>query len=507
VAKTAVPGAVVQSLVATALAATAAAGFGWGWPAGVVFGLALSVASTVVLTRVLSDHGALHSRVGHLAVGWLIVEDLFTVVILVLLPHLFGKGSTEDAATATLVAVGKFVALVVFTLVVGGRVIPWILARAADARSRELFTLTVLVLALGIAVGSTSFFGVSPALGAFLAGMVVGRSEFSLRAATEALPLRDAFAVVFFVAAGMLFEPSFAWTAPGVVASTLAIIMLGKPLAALAILRLRGHSLATSLPVAVSLGQVGEFSFILATAGLQLGVLPRPAVSAIVAGAIVSIALNPPLFRWVAAEAAKRGRADAPLAPVVVPSAPLVGETPSAVHRAIEALEGRRPSAVIVGYGPIGRTLVRLLRENDVEPRVIDLNFDHVRALAKDGVKAVYGDADRMETLEAAGVEDARTLILGASGLENAAGIIRLARTANPRIHVVARCVYLRDRAALHAAGADEVFASEGEIALAMTESVLQGLGAPPEQIDHERARVRTDLRSGDDPSAAPART
>jgi monovalent cation:H+ antiporter-2, CPA2 family len=504
VRRIAIPGAVFQSVAATLLATLAAVGFGWGWQAGVVFGLALSVASTVVLTRVLADNHALHTRTGHVAVGWLIVEDLFTVVILVLLPHLFGEEAAKGggAGLAVLIAVAKFAALVLFTLVVGGRVIPWLLGRASATRSRELFTLSVLVIALGIAVGSALLFGVSMALGAFLAGMVVGRSEFSLRAASEALPLRDAFAVIFFVAAGMLFDPRFVWESPGVVASTLAVILLGKPLAALGIMRLLKHPMSTALPIAVSLGQIGEFSFILATVGRQLGVLPPAAVNAIMAGAIVSIAVNPPLYRAAAALGARAKDAIAP-APVRFPSTAGSHESPSAVHRAVTALEGRRPTAVIVGFGPIGRTLVALLRANQVEPRVIELNLETARKLAAEGVESVYGDAGRLETLEAADVDKAGTLILAASGLENAAEVARMARTLNPRIRVLARCGYLRERDALRAAGVDAVFASEGEIAMAMTESVLRGLGAAPEQIDRERERVRSDLLGEEARSAA----
>lgn len=496
VRRLAVPGAVFQSLTAVGLAAVAAVGFGWGMTSGVVFGLALSVASTVVLTRVLEDGRALHTRTGHVAVGWLIVEDLFTVVILVLLPKFVGGASAGAAgvAGAVLVAVGKFLALVAFTLVVGGRVIPWVLGRATAARSRELFTLCVLVVALGIAVGSALVFDVSMALGAFLAGMVVGRSEFSLRAASEALPLRDAFAVVFFVAAGMLFEPRFLWESPGVVASTLAIIVLGKPLAALAILKFLGTPLGAALPIAVSLGQIGEFSFILANVGRELNVLPPAAFNAVTAGAIVSIAINPPLFRAAAAYAARARPVDGPVPVTFAPEPGAPSGTTTAVRRALDALEGPRPVAVVVGYGPIGRTLVRLLRENDVEPRVVELNLATARELATAGVTAVYGDATRVETLEAAGVAEARTLVLGASALDGAAEIVRAARALNPRIRVLARCAYLRERAALRAAGADEVFANEGEIAMAMTESVLRGLGATPERIDRERDAVRAEI-------------
>ncbi len=255
VRKIAVPGAIGQIVAATALGAVAARLFGSSWETGVVFGLAISVASTVVLTRVLADNHDLHTPVGHIAVGWLVVEDLFTVVVLVVMPVLFGgrPAAAGQLALALAAAAFKICVLVAFTFVVGGRVIPWLLDFVARTRSRELFTLTILVVALGIAVGSTELFGVSMALGAFLAGMVVGRSEFSVRAASEALPMRDAFAVLFFVSVGMLFDPRQLLEAPGLVLTTAAIVTIGKPLAALVIVLLLRYPVRTALAVAVAL--------------------------------------------------------------------------------------------------------------------------------------------------------------------------------------------------------------------------------------------------------------
>ncbi|MBO0699444.1 MAG: cation:proton antiporter, partial [Zavarzinella sp.] len=303
----AVPGAIGQSVVATGLGAVVAWYAGWGWTAGAVYGLALSVASTVVLTRVLSDNGDLHSPVGHIAVGWLVVEDVFTVVVLVILPVFFGPAGGLGLLAAISLAVLKMGLLVGVAIPVGGRVIPWLLGHVARTGSRELFTLSVLVVALGIAVGSSLLFGMSMALGAFLAGMVVGRSDFSLRAAADALPMRDAFAVLFFVAAGMLFEPRSLLDAPGVFAATLAVIIVGKPVAAGAIVLVLGYPIRAALGVAVALAQVGEFSFILAALGIRLKVLPGEAANALVAAAIVSISLNPVLYqcvgpaeRWIA---------------------------------------------------------------------------------------------------------------------------------------------------------------------------------------------------------------
>jgi CPA2 family monovalent cation:H+ antiporter-2 len=507
VRRIAVPGAVVQSLVATVLGAVTARAFGWGWAAGVVFGLAVSVASTVVLTRVLVDHNDLHTPTGHIAVGWLVVEDLFTVVVLVLLPALFGDQAAGPGGLAlvlllTAVKIGVLVAL---TFLLGGRLIPWLLARVAETQSRELFTLTVLVVALGIAVGSAVLFGVSMALGAFLAGMVVGRSDFSLRAATEALPLRDAFAVLFFVAAGMLFDPRFLLEAPGLVAATLAVVVLGKSLTALAIVLMLGYPLRVGLAVAVALAQVGEFSFMLAALGRGLGVLPEAATNALVAAAIVSISVNPLLYRLVdplAAWAARHPRLGRWLNAPAKPAFPAPAPGPD--HDSERALRHR---AVVVGYGPVGRTLARLLRDNAIEPTIIEMNLATVQRLRAEGVRAVYGDAGHGETLQAAGVGQATALLLTASGLRNAAEVIRLARGLNPHVRVLVRSAYLRERPALQVAGADEVFAGEGEVALAMTESVLRRLGAVAEQIDRERERVRGDLFGGPTPPEVAERT
>jgi CPA2 family monovalent cation:H+ antiporter-2 len=288
VRRVALPGALGQSLVATVLGTIVGVSYGWGWSSGIVFGLAVSVASTVVLMRVLADNGDLHTPAGHIAVGWLVVEDLFTVLVLVLLPAVFapGNGGAGEVAIAILLAVVKLAAMVGLTFFAGKRVIPWLLDRAAATHSRELFTLTLLVLALGIAVGSAKLFGVSMALGAFLAGMVVGRSEFSLRAATEALPMRDAFAVLFFVSVGMLFNPRQMVEFPGLTALTLAVILLGKPLAALVIVRLLKYPLRVAISIAVALAQIGEFSFILAQAGKSLGLLDDRATNTLIAAAI-----------------------------------------------------------------------------------------------------------------------------------------------------------------------------------------------------------------------------
>jgi len=426
-------------------------------------------------------------------VGWLVVEDLFTVIVLVILPLLFGAGAARSGSSLALslsITGLKVAALVVFTLIVGARAIPWALDRVAATGSRELFTLTVLVLAVGIALASAEFFGVSMALGAFLAGMVVGRSEYSLRAASEALPMRDAFAVLFFVSVGMLLDPRYLLQAPALLSSTLAIVIVGKPLVAIAVVMLFGYPLSAALTVGTALGQIGEFSFIVAALGRDLGILPPAAMNTMVAVSIVSIVVNPLLFR--ALPFAERWLATVPML-ARVPSAEMRARSEVADHpgAAFEPRAAHR--AVVVGYGPTGRTLTRLLAANGLEPCVIEMNIETVRALREEGVCAVYGDATHTQTLQAAGVPTARSLILSAD-IGNAREVSRAARELNPRVQVLARTAHLRDMDALKKAGADAVFSGEGEVALALTEAILQRLGATPDQIDRERDRVHQEL-------------
>jgi CPA2 family monovalent cation:H+ antiporter-2 len=493
VRRIAIPGAVFQSAAATLLGVLAAWGFGWTAGAGLVYGMAISVASTVVLVRVLADHGDLHTPTGHVAVGWLVVEDLFTVVILVLLPALFGEdaGGLASLPRVLLLTGLKIGAMVAFMFVVGSRIIPWLLHRVDQTRTRELFTLTVLVVALGIAVGSAKVFGVSMALGAFLAGMVVGRSDYSLRAATEALPMRDAFAVLFFVSTGMLFNPQFLLESPGLVLTTLGIVLIGKPLAAFGIVFFFGYPIPVALSVAVALAQIGEFTFMLANLGRGLGVLPESATNALVAAAIVSIAANPLLYRLIEPFERWRRKAATPVQPKQEGAKSESAVTDHPRHR-----------AVIVGFGPVGQTLSRLLGENEIEPTIVELNLETVQKLRGAKQSAIYGDATHPDVLKAAGIEKATSLFLSSSSLPNAGEIIRLAKTLNAKIRVIVRCTYLREIADLRKAGADGVFAGEGEVALAMTESTLRRLGAVPDQIDRERDRVRHDLFDRLDDSA-----
>jgi monovalent cation:H+ antiporter-2, CPA2 family len=300
----AIPGALAQIAVATTLGALLARFWGWSWSSGVVFGLSLSVASTVVLLRALEDQGALESPAGRIAVGWLIVEDLVTVIVLVLLPAIAAPAGSESGGSGLLVAIGwtlaKVVVFLVLMLVVGRRAVPWLLERVARTGSRELFTLGVLAVALGIAVGAAALFGVSFALGAFFAGMVIAESDLSSRAAAQALPLQDAFAVLFFVAVGMLFDPAILVHKPLAVLAVVAIILVGKTLAAFLIVVAFRRPASTALTISASLAQIGEFSFILAALGVSLGLLPAEAQGLIVAGALITITVNPLIFRFAA---------------------------------------------------------------------------------------------------------------------------------------------------------------------------------------------------------------
>jgi K+:H+ antiporter len=485
VRRVAVPGAAAGIAAATFLGALAAWSLGWTWVSSLVFGLTLSVASTVVLVRVLSDTRQLHTSSGHIAVGWLVVEDVITVVMLVLLPTLVGASVTVPAIAGslalTLVKVGL---LVGFAVIVGARAVPLLLDLVAATRSRELFTLTVLALALGIAVASTTIFGVSMALGAFIAGLTVGRSDYSLRAATDALPMRDAFAVLFFVSIGMLLDPAALLASPWLTLAALGVVVVGKPLVAAMVLAMMRYPLHTVLTVPSALAQIGEFSFILAAQARDLRVLPDEALDVVVAVSIASILINPAASRAI-------GPVERRLARLRLIRRAATIET-FAELGARSSLEPE-DRAVVVGYGPTGRTVSRLLRENGVSPTVVELNIDTVRALRDEGVSAVYGDARDPNTLVAAGIRHAATLIV--SGADSGAPeMIRVARELNPPLHVFARGAYLRDVPKLRGAGAEHVFSGEGEVALAMTEAVLRRLGATPDQIDRERRRLHGEL-------------
>ncbi|WP_428567810.1 MAG: cation:proton antiporter [Solidesulfovibrio sp. DCME] len=487
----AVPGAIAQIAVSAALGAVASHALGWSWSAGIVFGIAISVASTVVLTRVLADNRVLHTPTGHIAVGWLIVEDLFTILVLLLLPVFYGPREAGGPGLGLTLAVAllKLGGLVAVAAVAGRWLLPRFFGHVARTGSRELFTLAVLAVALGLAVGAALVFGASMALGAFLAGMIVGQSEFGARAASDALPMRDAFAVLFFVSVGMLLDPVTVLPQWRLELATIGIVLVGKPLAALAVVLALRRPLAVAGAVAVALAQIGEFSFILASLAAGLGVLPREAFNALVVASVVSIVLNPWLYQGTEALLAwlrRSGRFGA---------RPADASTPTQAHR-----DAHR--AVVVGYGPVGRTLCRILREAGIEPVVVEMNIETVRALHAAGHPAVHGDASRRDILHHAGIEEAESLLVTASGLD-AREVVAAALDLAPDIRIVSRAGYLSEATAQRRAGARAVFACEGEVALSMAAWLLAALGATDEQIDRERERVRRELFEKPDPAPA----
>jgi CPA2 family monovalent cation:H+ antiporter-2 len=479
VRRIALPGAIVQIVVATLLGVTAATFWGWSLAAGIVFGLALSVASTVVLLRALESRGLLESVNGHIAVGWLVVEDIVMVFVLVLLPPLSvwltgntnagiegtGNRSLLETIILTLGQVSVFIALM---LVVGRRLFPWLLWQVARTGSRELFTLCVIAAAVGIAYASAELFGVSFALGAFFAGMVMRESPLSYRAAEESLPFRDAFSVLFFVSVGMLFDPRILINEPIHVIIAVAIILLGKSLAAFFLVLLFRYPLNTALTVSASLAQIGEFSFILVGLGVSLGLLPKEGQSLILAGAIISIALNPFVFRAIEpAQSWIRSRSK--LAQILErPDDPLA-VLPMTVD--LNRLTGQ---AVLVGYGRVGRRIGEALTKNGISFVVTEANREIVEKLRKSGIPAVSGDASEPSVLIQAHIQRARMLVIAIPDALDVRRMIEIARTVNPRIETVVRTHSEEEAVLLEKENAGKVFLGEHELALAMTRYVLE---------------------------------
>ncbi len=478
VRKVAVPGAVVQMLVATAMGAGLA--LWWGWtPAGaLVFGMALSVASTVVLLRALESRGVLETQNGRIAVGWLIVEDLAMVLVLVLLPALVtalqpagtsaGGGSLVTALLKTLLAVAAFVAVM---LIAGRRALPWVLWQISKTGSRELFTLCVIAAAVSIAYGAAALFGVSVALGAFFAGLVLRESQFSHRAADETLPFRDAFAVLFFVSVGMLFDPRVLIERPLQVLAVAAIIMVGKSIAAAALVLAMRYPLNTALTVSTSLAQIGEFSFILVALGASLGVLPPEGQSLVVAGAIISIAVNPllfsinePLRRWILARSALARRLE-------------TRDDPLAALPTSTAAKYLARHVVLVGYGSVGKHLARVLSARDVPFVVVEQSRERVQALRDAGLAAVSGNAVDPVTLVQAHVAQAGLLLVTLPDTTDVHPMIETARTLNPTIPIIVRAANEEEAALLADSKLERVVYPRGAVADAMAEAALARLG------------------------------
>jgi K+:H+ antiporter len=487
VRRIALPGAIVQIAVATLLGIGVTALWGWSLAAGIVFGLALSVASTVVLLRALESRGVLESVNGRIAVGWLVVEDLVMVLVLVLLPPFsvwLGGNSTvavegtgEQSLVTTLVyTLGRVSIFIALMLVVGRRLFPWLLWQIAGTGSRELFTLCVIAAAVGIAYGSAELFGVSFALGAFFAGMVMRESPLSYRAAEESLPLRDAFSVLFFVSVGMLFDPHVLISEPIHAIVVVAIIVFGKSLAAFFLVLLFRYPLNTALTVSASLAQIGEFSFILANLGVSLGLLPTEGQSLILAGAIISIALNPLVFHGIGpAQAWIRSRSK--LAQTLErPDDPLA-VLPMTVD--LNRLTGQ---VVLVGYGRVGRRIGEALTANGISFVVAEENREIVEKLRESGVPAVSGDASEPTVLIQAHVHRARMLVIATPDTLDVRRMIEIARTVNPRIETVVRTHSEEEAVLLEKENAGKVFLGEHELAIAMTRHVLERYAAGNDQ-------------------------
>ncbi|MCW9689343.1 YbaL family putative K(+) efflux transporter [Proteus terrae] len=474
----AIPGAIAQIAVATLLGLGLSAFFGWGLFSGIVFGLCLSTASTVVLLRALEERGLIDSQRGQIAIGWLIVEDLAMVLALVLLPAVANMLESSDQTSISEliinlgITIGKVVAFILIMMVVGRKLIPWILAKTAATGSRELFTLSVLALALGIAYGAVTLFDASFALGAFFAGMVLNESELSHRAAQDTLPLRDAFAVLFFVSVGMLFDPMVLIEHPLGILATLAIIIIGKSAAALVLVRMFGHSRRTALTISASLAQIGEFAFILAGLGVALNVLEPDARNLVLAGALVSIMLNPVLFSLLDRYLAKT-------------------ETKEEMEQLQqEELEEEMPvpvdicgHAIIVGYGRAGSMLSEKLLAQSIPLVIIENSRNKFAELKEKSLNTVLGNASTKESLALARIDCAKSLLLTIPNGYEAADIAETARSMNPDLNIIVRAHfddiivranYDEEASFILEKGANHVIIDEDQTASAMADMLIK---------------------------------
>ncbi|KMV73777.1 YbaL family putative K(+) efflux transporter [Rosenbergiella epipactidis] len=465
----AIPGAIAQIIVATLLGMGLSSLLGWPLISGLVFGLCLSTASTVVLLRALEERQLLDSQRGRIAIGWLIVEDLVMVLALVLLPAMAGvleKGEANFSLLAwdLLLTLGKVVAFMLLMMIVGRRLIPWILSRSAATGSRELFTLSVLALALGIAFGAVELFDVSFALGAFFAGMVLNESELSHRAAHDTLPLRDAFAVLFFVSVGMLFDPHILLERPFAIIGALVIILFGKSLAAWLLVKVLGHSTRTAMTIAVSLAQIGEFSFILAGLGITLNLLSKEGQNLVLAAAILSIMLNPILFtlteRWMKREKHETKEEKEIELVEELPQVPL-----TLCHHAL-----------IVGYGRVGRLLYEQLIADGLTVVVVENSRSRIDEMREKGILTIYGNAARPEVMALMRLDCAQWLLLTIPNGYESGEIAATAREQRPDLAIFARAHHDDEVDYLHAHGCDHIVMGEREIAYGLQQAVQRTL-------------------------------
>ena len=467
----AIPGAISQIVITTIASMLLAHVIGWDFKAGLIFGISISVASTVVLMRVLSDNRVLHTKIGHTAVGWLVVEDLFTILVLVLLPAVFSPNiSNTNLLPIFGLTILKLIFLTVFTLLVGGKLIPYFLTFISKTGSRDLFTLSVLTLAIGIAFGSAHFFDASMALGAFLAGIVVGQSDFSARAASEALPIKDIFAVLFFVSVGMLLDVNELKNSWQLMFLTLFIILLIKPLIAFLVVILLKKPLKQAISIGVALAQTGEFSFILASLGTSLNILPKEAYCAIIASSIISITLNPILFKAIN-----------PFVKFLNKKGIDINQVKKENENSIDFInnETEQDSIIVVGYGPVGQAVTKILNDKGISVNIIELNIDTVKKINSNNsncLKALYGDAMQHEVLINAGINNALAFIIS-STLASSKEITEIVKSLNPNIQILVNTSYINDIEILKEKGADIVFSGELAVSQILSNYIFNEFG------------------------------
>ena len=502
VRRIAIPGALGQILVASTLGTLVALLSGMEPGAALVIGLAVSVASTVVLFRVLMDDDLLQSDQGRIAVGWLILQDIFAVFVLVILPVMSNIWRGSGAGAGSLLSpiawiFVRFAGLALLVTLVGRKVIPRLLDIVARTRSRELFTLAVLSIAFAVATVSAAFFGVSMALGAFLAGIVVGQTEVSHQAAADALPMRDAFAVLFFVSVGMLFDPQALFQAPLLLFGLLGIILVATPLTTFLIVWALRYSVRTGITIALALAQIGEFSFLLAYGAMGLGILSENGQSLLITCALISISINPLLFRGIN-PLEKWLRHRGKLWRILSRRSEYGGRRFNLEEKVRFSQQVQKPGiktkAVIVGYGPVGRTASRILGDFNVPLVIIDMNIDTVRKLRESGQAAIYGDASRRDILEAAGIKKADYLLVTIPDVLTRTTVILTAKDLNPELHVFARARYLQERAWLEEIEVDDICIEEAEAAMGLAILLLHKVGADDNHIQKEIQKIRAEL-------------
>jgi len=508
----AVPGALAQGLVATPLGMAVGWALGWSLGAGVIFGVALSVASTVVLLRVLQERRLIETERGRITVGWLIVQDIAMVLVLVLVPGLAAlfhgvetaPGAAEIARSVAVV-LGKFAVFLAVMLVVGKKLIPAILHYVAHTGSRELFRLAVLAIALGVAYAAAELFGISLALGAFFAGMMLSESQLSQQAATESLPLRDAFAVLFFVSVGMLFGPAIVVKAPLALLATVLIILVGKSAVAYAVMRLYGHSRSAAFMVTASLAQIGEFSFILANRSLQLGLLPVEGRDLILGGAIITILLNPLLFAVLDVYAARREKALAEAADQAEAEAEAEAPMREPIHPT-----SLKDHVVLIGHGRVGSYISSALKDRSMPLFVIEDDEDGVAALKEQGIEAIAGNAADPAVLQAGNLPEARCLLVAIPDAFEGGQVVQQAHAINPQLPIIARAHSEEEIDYLRRHGARLVVMGEHEIAKAMLDNVAEAAAlmqraAEAEAAEAEAAEVASAAAENPAPSSETA--